>query len=130
MRDLQADPRFVVQFVGSIDAEAELEGTAEIRAVATPVGAHRRQRRHDEAIKGNVRVEATVAIDTALSVYEQPNGWTNVEKLFAIPELDPPLAGRHGAAMNGDVEGACRKIEIARLVAEHGLGIRCRMAHP
>jgi len=73
MRDLQANPRFVIELVGGRNAETKLERTAEVRPIASAVGARGREWRHDEAVEGDVALKAAVAVTATFPFTSTPS---------------------------------------------------------
>jgi hypothetical protein len=116
MCDLQTQTRPVIELIGGIDAEPKLERAAQVRPVTPAIDSDCGERRHHETIERDIAVKTAIALNATPSVHDHADRRPDVVQLLAIAELDPPLARRHGAAVDGDIEDAHSEVEIAGLL--------------
>src|SRR5580704_1533040 len=99
MAVLHAEARAAGECVSGAQAQAELEGAAEILAAAAVIAAGAGERRDHDIAEANIGVESGIAEDAALAVAEHAQRGTEMKELAAVAQLEPAL-GRIGRDMS------------------------------
>ena len=108
--------RAVVEAVGHIHADVELEGAAKMLAAAPAIAAHAGRGRQDDTADLHVEVATAVAEDAAVRVGQDTDQGADEDQLLAPAVFGAELGGNR--VRLEDVEGADPQGEDVRRVAE------------
>src|SRR5512135_2201389 len=115
--DLDPDLRALTEPVGDLQGFTELQSPPEIEAVPTPVYAYAQQRRQDELLPREVRVDPGISVDPAVGVRQQADRRAQEPELLPDHQLDLP-GGRSLARLVPVIEDTGPEVETVSVRTE------------